>query len=64
MNKEKIENVVGYLIVCVLIAALLFAIVVVPAYFESAAYNRLTGANTTTWDAIWLDLRVTEGVKP
>ena len=25
---------------------------------EAAAYNRLTGASVTTWDAMWLDLRV------
>ena len=26
--------------------------------FEAAAYNRVTGANVTYWDAVWLDLRV------
>jgi hypothetical protein len=26
--------------------------------FESRAYNRLTGAHTTYWDALWLQLRV------
>lgn len=25
---------------------------------ESRTYNRLTGANTTTWDAMWVELRV------
>lgn len=25
---------------------------------ESKTYNRLTGANTTTWDAMWVELRV------
>jgi hypothetical protein len=25
---------------------------------ESAAYNRLTGAHTTAWDAMFLELRV------
>lgn len=34
------------------------------AYFESQAYNRLTGANTTTWDAVFLELRVQEQPKP
>jgi Tfp pilus assembly major pilin PilA len=27
-------------------------------YYESKAYNALTGANTTYWDAVWLELRV------
>lgn len=25
---------------------------------ESRTYNRLTGAETTTWDALWVELRV------
>jgi len=33
------------------------------AYFEASAYNRVTGANVSTWDAIWLDLRVQESPK-
>ena len=28
------------------------------AKLESEAFNRLTGAHTTAWDAIWLELRV------
>jgi hypothetical protein len=28
------------------------------SYFESRSYNRLAGASTTTWDAMWLELRV------
>ena len=28
------------------------------SYFESQTYNRLTGAHTTTWDAMWVELRV------
>ena len=31
---------------------------VLQPYFESRAYNRLTGAHTTYWDALWLELRV------
>jgi len=31
---------------------------ILPPYFESDAYNRLTGAKTTYWDAVWLELRV------
>jgi hypothetical protein len=28
------------------------------SYYESRSYNRLTGAETTTWDAMFLQLRV------
>lgn len=31
---------------------------VVSSYNESRVYNRLTGAQTTTWDALWVQLRV------
>lgn len=34
------------------------AVVALEPYFESRAYNRLTGAHATYWDALWLDLRV------
>lgn len=27
-------------------------------YMESMTYNKLTGAKTTTWDAMWVELRV------
>lgn len=30
---------------------------------EASAYRRLTGKHVTAWDALWLDLRVQEGVK-
>ena len=36
---------------------------VISAYFEAAAYERVTGKHVTTWDAIFLDLRVQEDVK-
>lgn len=28
------------------------------SYFEAHTYNRLVGAQTTTWDAMWVQLRV------
>lgn len=33
---------------------------VVSSYFEAKAFNRITGQNVTTWDAMWLNLRVQE----
>lgn len=38
--------------------ALTFIIAIPLAYFEAQAYNRQTGASVTTWDAMFLDLRV------
>ncbi len=34
------------------------------SYFEAAAYNRLTGSSVSTWDAMFVELRVQEAVKP
>lgn len=31
---------------------------VVRSYFEAKTYNKLTGASATTWDAMWVELRV------
>ena len=36
---------------------------VVKSYFEAQAYNRLTGAHATTWDAMWVELRVQDSPK-
>jgi hypothetical protein len=31
--------------------------------YEAAAYTRLTGKQVTTWDAMFLDLRVQESIQ-
>ena len=33
------------------------------SYFEAQSYNHVTGSNLSTWDAMWIDLRVQEGVR-
>lgn len=38
--------------------AVLLAVFVVKSSWEAASYNRLTGANVSTWDAMWLELRI------
>ena len=30
------------------------------SYFEARTYSRLTGKQVTTWDAMWIELRVIE----
>ncbi|MGQ0721048.1 MAG: hypothetical protein ACT4PE_05670 [Candidatus Eiseniibacteriota bacterium] len=46
--------------VAVLVACALW---VVFSHFEARSYNRITGANVSTWDAMWVELRVQEGSK-
>ena len=40
------------------VVLMLFGGVFVQPYFEAQAYNRITGSNVSTWDAIWVQLRV------
>lgn len=43
----------------IFLAAFLIPIVLLlPPYVESKIFNKLTGGNTTTWDALWVELRV------
>jgi hypothetical protein len=46
-----------------MLAGLIGALVILMlplSYMEAKTYNKLTGANVTTWDALWVDLRVTD----
>lgn len=39
------------------------AVWVVQSSMEASAFNRATGKSVTTWDAMWIELRVQEGVQ-
>ncbi len=52
-------SVIGLLLLFVSIIAL----AIFDARMESATFNRLTGAHTTTWDAMFVELRVMESPK-
>ncbi len=58
MNSKGFTEI--HAIVCLIICMLLFifAVVFVQATMESKTYNKLTGAQTTWWDALWVELRV------
>lgn len=51
--------------VWVIAGAIVLALVVTiwwaQSYFEAQAFNRATGSNVSTWDAMWVELRVQEG---
>lgn len=51
-------GIAGMIAAFVLIVAIAVAIDWVSAAAEAAAYNRVTGKHVTTWDAVWLDLRI------
>lgn len=53
------DNAVSFAVILVIVAvALLLTVWVTMSHFEAAAYNRLTGGSVTTWDAMWIQLRV------
>lgn len=62
MKKKSNISISGFTLVegLVLIAIMLSLVVVfiIRPLMESRTYNKLTGANTTWWDAIWVELRV------
>lgn len=62
--KETTGVILAALLVCVPGLAICAAGAVFSAYMEAAAYNRVTGKNVTTWDAIWVDLRIQSEAKP
>ena len=43
--------------------AFVFAVAYIRSSFEAAAYKRVTGKDVTTWDAMFLDLRVSEDAR-
>lgn len=56
-----IEVVLAILIVGVLMSVPIR--IIGGAYFEAQAYERVTGKHVSTWDAIFLDLRVEESTR-
>lgn len=60
MNKDERNAILIGVAVLVMCITLALALTAVSAYNEARAYQRVTGKTVTTWDAMWLDLRVQE----
>jgi hypothetical protein len=58
-KRDLAESVVFLFVALVLFTGLW----VTRSYFEARTYSRLTGASVSTWDALWVEFRVQEGVK-
>lgn len=55
----------GPTVLAIVIAlVLVVGVWVLSSAFEAAAYRRVTGKQVSTWDAMFLDLRVQEQVQP
>lgn len=53
------------LIECLTVLAVVLVVIAffVTAKMQSDTYNKLTGAHTTWWDALWVELRVSDTPK-
>jgi hypothetical protein len=60
---DGILDAIPVLVPVFIIGAITLAVVVGSAHMEAKAFNKVTGKNVSTWDAIFLDLRVQEEVK-
>lgn len=62
--KTEVDPFVRFIALIIVGALLVFMLgAVLYAHFEAQAYNRVTGKQVSTWDALFLDLRVTEPAK-
>ena len=62
MDDSKELMAYGAFVVFILCCAL--GVWVLKSSCEASSYNRVTGSNVSTWDAMFLELRVQEGAKP
>lgn len=46
----------------IILMFILPAIWVARSHMEAKAYNNVTGANVSTWDAMWIDVEVIDGL--
>ena len=58
---DIVEKTIAGLIVILL--AIVLVSPIVGAYNKAKVFNKLTGKSVTTWEALWVDLRVMEPVK-
>ena len=58
MRRQELNLLASYGIIAAVFIAVIVGMGVLRSYWESESYNRLTGAKTTTWDAMFLELRI------
>lgn len=62
MTKAKDGHTIGSILIVAFAVMVILAIPttiwVVSSHFEAATFTKLTGKEATTWDAMWVNLRV------
>ncbi len=64
-RREKVENFFIGAVIITLCVAFLVGVIWVKSYNEAIVFNRLThqSVDVTTWDAVWVELRVDRQVQ-
>lgn len=57
---DDIKYIVSLVAVLAVIMGLAATVWIIKSWQEAEAYNRLTGKSVTTWDAMFLELRIQE----
>lgn len=57
------DNPIVAIMAVVLIVVIFLSIWITHSYFEARTYRRLTGQQVSTFDAMWVSLRVQEPVR-
>lgn len=57
-RREQMDAIKRASVLCAIGLAIYVAAWVVLSTMEAASYNRVTGSNVSTWDAMFIDLRV------
>jgi hypothetical protein len=60
VSKEEVIKIAACIVMLLLIVGGSIGVKAVDAYFEARAYERVTGKHVSTWDAMFIDLRVQE----
>jgi hypothetical protein len=67
LNNEQCEGIAAWLAIAIIATVVASGAVGVWAgtsYMEANAFNQITGKSVTTWQAMWVTLRVQEGSMP
>ncbi len=57
------KTVIPFILLIILVLSILIGIWVFRSKMKSNAFNNVTGKNVSTWDAMWIELRVQEPSK-
>lgn len=62
--KRLLEEILPAILAIAFVATFAVTLWLIRSHMEAKAYNRVTGANVTTWDAMWIELRVQGNDQP